>query len=144
MNSFDERLYDYCKANNYLCSRYADDIYISSNSYINDSVVVFISNLLDDLDMSINSSKTRFYSTKYRMSVTGLIITNDSRITIGSKRRSEIEKMVYNKIVNGIGDKYSIMGYLAFLKDIEPNTYNNLIIKYSKYCDGDVINKILE
>ncbi len=52
--------------------------------------------------------------------------------------------MVYNKIVNGNGDKDSIMGYLAFLKDVEPNTYNNLIIKYSKYCDVDVIEKILE
>ena len=52
--------------------------------------------------------------------------------------------MVYNKIVNGNGDKDSIMGYLAFLKVVEPNTYNNLIIKYSKYCDVDVIEKILE
>ena len=78
------------------------------------------------------------------MSVTGLIITNDSKVSIGSKRRNEIKKMVYNKIVNGNGDKDSIMGYLAFLKDVEPNTYNNLIIKYSKYCDVDVIEKILE
>jgi hypothetical protein len=30
----------------------------------------------------------------------------------------------------------------GFLKDIEPNTYNNLMIKYATYCDGDVVKAI--
>lgn len=50
--------------------------------------------------------------------------------------------MVYNKLVNGEGNSDQILGYLAFLKDIEPNSYNNLIIKYSQYCDGDIITAL--
>jgi len=34
------------------------------------------------------------------------------------------------------------LGNLAFLKDVEPNTYNSLLIKYAGYCDGDVIAAI--
>ena len=50
--------------------------------------------------------------------------------------------MIYNRLVNGNGSPESILGYLAYLKDIEPQTYNKYIIKYSTYCDGDVISAI--
>jgi hypothetical protein len=50
--------------------------------------------------------------------------------------------MIYNKLVHNQGDSNHILGYLSFLKDIEPNTYNNLIIKYSQYCDEDIIDAL--
>ena len=90
----------------------------------------------------MNYSKTKFCSSKSRRKVTGLIITNDSRISIGKERRKAIKKMVYDKLVHGKGDPYQILGHLSFLKDVEPNTYNNLIIKYSGYCSGDVIKEL--
>lgn len=142
MYSFDDALIEYCKENNYIYSRYADDIYISSRSYINNDVIDILCNELHKYGFTLNRSKTRFYSQKYRRKITGLILTNDSQASIGTERRIEIKKMIYNKLVNGIGDSEKIMGYLAFLKDIEPNTYNNLIIKYSCYCDGDIINEL--
>ena len=50
--------------------------------------------------------------------------------------------MVYEKSRHGRGDPDTILGNLAFLKDVEPSTYNKLLIKYSTYCDGDVIAAI--
>lgn len=50
--------------------------------------------------------------------------------------------MIYNRLVNGNGSPNEILGYLAYLKDAEPQIYNKFIIKYSTYCDGDVISAI--
>lgn len=142
MYSFDTALLDYCKSNNFTYSRYADDIYISSSKYIDDDIIIFLCSQLSENGFKINSSKTRFYSPKYRRIITGIVITDNFQISIGTKRRNEIKRMVYNKLVNGKGNPNQILGYLSFLKDIEPNTYNNLIIKYSQYCNGDIIEAL--
>lgn len=142
MHSFDNTLLDYCKSNNYLYSRYADDIYISSNKYIDKSIVSFLCSELERKGFRINYSKTKFYSPKYRRKVTGIILTQNSQISIGTDRRIKIKKLIYDKLVHNKGNPDEILGYLSFLKDIEPNTYNSLIIKYSKYCDEDIITAL--
>ena len=48
----------------------------------------------------------------------------------------------YDKLVHNKGNGDSILGYLAFLKDIEPQTYNNIIAKYSQYCKEDIIETL--
>ena len=45
---------DYCKAKNYIYSRYDDDIYISSNTYIDKSIVDFMRLELDRKGFKIN------------------------------------------------------------------------------------------
>lgn len=142
MYSFDTTMLEYCRANEYIYSRYADDIYISSKHYINPSVLAFLQNELAKYNFKLNDSKTRFSSSKSRRKVTGLVITNDSQISIGTERRNQIKKMVYDKLIHGRGDSNQILGYLSFLKDVEPRTYNNIIIKYSQYCDGDLIKEL--
>ena len=64
--------------------------------------------------------------------VTGLIITDTNKITIGLSLKKRIKSMVYKKIKKNEGDIVEIRGYLAFLNDIEPEYYNKLIIKYSR------------
>ena len=49
---------------------------------------------------------------------------------------------IYDRIIHGKGDPNTILGQLAFLKDVEPNTYNTLLIKYAENCDGDVVAAI--
>lgn len=142
MCSFDNQVREYCESNNYIYSRYADDIYISSDKYISQDLFRFISSELIKNGFRLNIRKTRFYSPKYRRKITGIILTNDSQISIGLERRNKIKKMIYNKLINNKGNPYEILGYLSFLKDIEPNTYNNMIIKYSKYCNGDIISAL--
>ena len=101
-----------------------------------------MSTTLRDFGFQINEKKTYFSSTKYRRKVTGLIIGTDSSVTVGSEKRKLIKKLVYDKLVHNEGDGHSILGYLAFLKDIEPHTYNNIIAKYSQYCEGDIIDAL--
>lgn len=142
MTSFDEELYAYCQERDYIYSRYADDIYISSKDYIDEDIVKTIRIALEKNGFLINLKKTRFFSTKYRRMITGIILTNDSKISVGTNRRNLIKKMVYDKLVHGKGDSEQILGYLSFLKDVEPQTYNNIIIKFARYCSGDVIAEL--
>ena len=142
MYEFDSRLTAYCASMCYTYTRYADDIYISSNSYIDESIKECIAGMLSKHGFAINFQKTRFHSKKHRQKITGVVITTDGQISIGTELRRKIQKMVYNKLRNNTGKPETILGYLAFLKDIEPHTYNSMIIKYSKYCDGDIIEEL--
>ena len=142
MHGFDVIMLGYCEKNHLKYSRYADDIYLSSNSYIDLRHVNFLSDTLGKIGFSINESKTYFSSPKYRRKVTGLVIGTDSSVTIGSKKREFIKKLVYDKLIHNKGDGNCILGYLAFLKDVEPQTYNNIISKYSQYCKEDIIEAL--
>ena len=114
MNPIDLEIMEYCESNGLLYSRYADDIYISSDAYIDSSVLTFINSVLQKYSFEINKDKTRFYSSKYKRKITGLILTNDSKISIGLKRRNQIKTMIYKKLVHHEGDSNQILGYLSF------------------------------
>lgn len=139
MYTFDETLHRYCDEHGYRYSRYADDIYISSHSFIPQTVKNVVEDQLQQKGFIMNPEKTWFKSKKCCRRVTGLILTENGRISVGSEMRRTIKKMIYNRIVNGLGDPDVILGYLAFLKDVEPAVYNRYLIKYATYCDGDVI-----
>lgn len=142
MYDFDEKLHSYCDIHNYMYSRYADDIYISSSNYIPESIKGVVGSFLSEIGLVINEDKTWFKSKKSQRRITGLIITDAGNVSIGREKRAYIKKMIYNRIINGNGDAETVLGYLAFLKDVEPGTYNKLLIKYTPYCDGDVIEAI--
>lgn len=142
MHDFDERLAKYCKQSRYVYSRYADDIYISSSNYIDANIKEYLKKLLLEYQFEINNKKTYFCSSKHRRVVTGIVITNDLKLSVGLNKRKEVKKIVYNKLVKGEGDSAKILGNLAFLKDIEPHTYDKIIIKYSRYCDEDIIKAL--
>ena len=69
---------DYCNTHSLTYSRYADDIYISSEKYLSTDILQYLTDELAKQGFRISRSKTRFYSPKYRRQVTGLIITNNN------------------------------------------------------------------
>lgn len=118
-------------------TRYADDIILSSNNYINSKITEDITSLLGKYSFKVNEKKTRFMSPAKRRMVTGLVLDR-GRVSIGFKRHKEIKKMLYKKLTKGVGDSDKILGHLFFLKDIEPEYFNKLIIKYSDF--GDILS----
>ena len=142
MYEFDSTLFDYCKKQGLRYSRYADDIYISSRKYIPKDILEYVDTLLSSQGLKQNWEKTWFCSHKNRCNITGLIITDEQTVSVGTETRSKIKKQLYDKLIHGRGDEKSILGYLSFLKDIEPDTYNKLIIKYSGYCEGDILDAL--
>ena len=142
MYKFDEKMARFCRDKNMKYSRYSDDFYISSYNYIPIEILDYIKSELFKIGFEINRYKTKFFSKKYRQRVTGLILAENKKISVGKARKIEIKKMIYNKLKKNKGNPNEILGYLSFLKDVEPNTYDNLIIKYSKYTDIDIIEAL--
>lgn len=139
---FDERILSFCNHWGYRYSRYADDIYISANSYIPEKTKDTVKECLQTYGFRINETKTWFKSKKSRHKVTGLILTDAGQVSVGTETRQKIKHMIYNRLVHGTGSPEMILGYLAYLKDVEPQVYNKYMIKYATYCDGDVISAI--
>ena len=142
MYAFDEHFTNYCNRRNWKYSRYADDIYISAQEYLPSSLQSEVNEKLHEIGFSSNAYKSWFCSKKCRREITGLILTETGKVSVGLEKRLAIKKMVYERIMHGRGDPDTILGSLAFLKDVEPNSYNSLLIKYAAYCDGDVIDAI--
>lgn len=142
MYAFDEHFTNYCNLRNWKYSRYADDIYISAQEYLPSSLKSEVDEKLHEIGFSSNAYKSWFCSKKCRREITGLILTETGKVSVGLEKRLAIKKMVYERIMHGRGDPDTILGNLAFLKDVEPNSYNSLLIKYAAYCNGDVIDAI--
>lgn len=117
-------------------TRYADDMVFSSKEFIDKNIIIDLKVLLDKYGFLMNDEKTKFMSNKGRKVVTGLIINNE-KLSIGMKKRIELKKMLYKKLKYNQGNGRQILGHLFFLKDIEPQYFNYLIIKYSKF--GNVL-----
>lgn len=124
----DDKLVDICDRMGIAYSRYADDMTFSSNDLaalkeLYEKINVIITTEGYDL----NDSKTRYYSGKGRMLVTGLIL-NSGRMTIGRRRKRNIRATLLNYFVNN-DDSVNInklFGSIAFLRDIEPEYYLKL------------------
>ena len=139
---FDQTIISHCNRFGFQYSRYADDIYISANRYLPAEIKQTVKEHLQSYGFRINESKTWFKSKKSRRKVTGLIITDTGRVSVGIATRQKIKRMIYDRLVKGTGSPDVILGYLAYLKDVEPQVYNRYMIKYASYCDGDVISAI--
>ena len=113
-------------------SRYADDMVFSSKKYIPDKIISEIEKVLLVENFQLNKDKTLFMSSKGKKFITGINV-NNSRLTLGRKKRDEIKKMVYLKISKGIGDDDKIRGYLNYVRDIDPYYFSKIINKYGDY-----------
>ncbi len=125
--------------NDIIYTRYADDLVFSSIDFIPIDMIQRVGTIAKKYKFGLNNLKTKFMSCTGRRIVTGLIIDN-GKVSIGLKRRRKIKSMLYNKIVKGQGDSQRILGYLFFLKDIEPAYFNKIMLKYSHF--GNVLEML--
>jgi RNA-directed DNA polymerase len=134
----DEEIKNYCNTKLIVYSRYADDLVFScdtKNSLI--EVYSFTNRILSSNSFSINKSKTRYMSGKGRMVITGVNI-NDGRPTVSKKIKRKLRSKIYNFLIKKDKsiDINQILGYLSFIKDIEPDYHKkilNYINKLKKY-----------
>lgn len=124
------------KYGNLKYTRYADDLIFSSPNYIQKEIIIEVETVLNKYGFELNHRKTSFMSSATRKMVTGLTIDN-GRVTVGHRLKRRIKSMVYNKLEHNDGNANVIRGYLSFLKGIEPDYFDKIIIKYSNY--GNVL-----
>lgn len=144
MYEFDKYWSDICTTKECIYSRYADDLFFSTNR------PQILAGLLEELKLdlqgrsspklTINHEKTTFSSRKTRRLVTGLVLTPDRTVSLGRKKKRKIKGMVF-RFSQGIltqEEKAYLRGYLAFAQSIEPSFLESLERKFGR----SVLNEI--
>lgn len=117
-------------------SRYADDLYFSTN--IKGKCREFLEHFttccenIDSPKITINSSKTIFLSRANKRTVCGLFITPQGNVSIGRERKNKVKELLYQYKQKKLKkpEIASLSGLLAFCKDVEPDFFNKVMIKY--------------
>ncbi len=132
----DEYWFDICEQRGITYSRYADDIYLSTNAP--NVLATIYKEIRKDLEerewpkLQINRRKVVFTSRKHNRNVTGLILTSDRRVSIGHKKKRWLRSQVF-KFTKGqlSAEQVSYLrGYLSFARSVEPNFLTRLRKKY--------------
>jgi hypothetical protein len=137
MFEFDETWSGVATGLNVIYSRYADDLYFSTNR---PNVLQEVLNRLRGRltsehrpFLTINERKTAFSSRKYRRLVAGLVLTSDRKISIGRNK-----KRMLRAIVNRLSHRqlqpqeiHQLRGWIAYVRSVEPTFVTSLQRKYN-------------
>ncbi|EZH67349.1 hypothetical protein DH09_05285 [Bacillaceae bacterium JMAK1] len=131
----DRRINGFCSIRNIVYTRYADDFVFSSNN--SDKLKKSISTLktiIEDEGYKLNDSKTRLLSPGNKRKITGLIVSDKNKISIGREKRRKLRARIHHSIFKLEEDKnlaswyeMHINGWLSFLKDVDQISYQHLV-----------------
>lgn len=135
---FDVAVFDHCRSQGITYTRYADDLYFSTNNQnLLSNIPVFVTKALIKISsprLTINEKKTYHTSKKHRRVITGLTITPERRISIGRDRKREIKTLVFQYITNAIATekKDYLRGLLSYVSNVEPEFFFSLQKKFGE------------
>lgn len=135
---FDIAISSYTIAHKMVYTRYADDLIFSTNDRdaLKDlyEYVKQICKTIAYPTLSLNFAKTVFTSKKWNRTVTGLVLTNDQRVSIGWEKKRVLRTQVYRYLQGKLADEdiAKLRGYLSFVRDVEPTLFEKLKGKVPK------------
>ncbi|MFT8700596.1 MAG: retron St85 family RNA-directed DNA polymerase [Acetobacter orientalis] len=136
MYDFDKLLSDNLKNVSY--TRYADDLTFSASRTgymvnIQKDVRKILKTILYP-KLFINDKKTVYATTKYKRVVTGIILTNDGKLSIGRDKKRKISASVHHAKLGLLApdEAKKLSGYLAYVNVVEPDFLKKLKIKYGE------------
>jgi len=138
MYDFDMRINSYCLNLNITYTRYADDLAFStSTKNILFDVPDFIQNYISEFQspwLFINRNKTTFLSKNCNRHITGLVISNDGKTSIGRKKKRAIRSMIYNYSKGKLSpsEESYLRGYLSYCRGVDNNFLTKLQEKYGE------------
>ncbi len=135
MFDFDTRMDNWAKENDFIYTRFADDITISCQKYKESKIITTALNeTLNDLEyptLQLNDSKQKFVSFKSRVTITGLNITPDHKVSLGREKKKQIRAMIHHyKDKRPL--KYEISelrGWLAYANAVDSEFFKSMQIK---------------
>lgn len=128
-------------------TRYADDLYFSTNRpNVLTEVESHVRNQLKKLSnptLLINEEKTVFTSRKRKRVVTGITLTSDNKLSIGreAKRRIKTEVFLLTKGQFPTENLANLKGRIAYFQSIEPGFINSLRIKFGEEVIRNLIKQ---
>jgi RNA-directed DNA polymerase len=133
---FDERVAKYCAKHGIMYTRYADDISLSADvSSKLREVEQFIVKLCAQIrspKVTLNSEKLVRVSKKQARRITGLVISNDAKVSLGHDKKRQIRASVHHFLTGRLNKEESLKlrGMLAYVKSVEPSFLTRLRKKY--------------
>ena len=124
----DEKIEDVCNRGNIAYSRYADDMTFSSNDFqALKEIYKSVQGIIESAGYNLNEDKTRYYTGKGRMLVTGIRL-NSGRMKTGRYRKRTIRALIHHYFVRESDsvNLNKLLGKIAFVRDIEPDYYLKL------------------
>ncbi|MBL1148330.1 MAG: RNA-directed DNA polymerase [Pseudomonadota bacterium] len=144
MYEFDHYWDQYSSERGITYSRYADDIYFSTNvpNLLNQCLIDVREYLRENPNprLFINDNKVVHTSKKRNRTVTGLTLTSDRKVSIGRDRKRQIRSLIF-KHKNGLLNEQQIgqlSGILSYVRSVEPEFITSIEQKYG----GAFINSI--
>ncbi len=131
-----------CSRDDVKYSRYADDLYFSTNRPHVLSPI--LTELREDLNrrasprLVINDAKTAFTSRKRRRLVTGLVLTSDKRVSVGRTLKRKIKTMIfqYGPVNADSGEAASLRGLISYVRSVDPTFVASLQRKFGSELKG--------
>jgi retron-type reverse transcriptase len=145
LRDFDDRVASFCSELEVSYTRYADDLSFSANVSEKlrqvEEMVKRVSEGLESPKLTLNRDKTVRASKKRSRRVTGLVLTNDARVSLGRDHKRRIRASVHHFLTGRLTRDQctELRGMLAYVKSVEPGLLSRLRKRYG----ADVIRKIL-
>jgi len=118
----------------FVYSRYSDDICLSSHSWIDvEEALGLVNRELQNYGFRLNESKTRCCGRGNARRITGVYITPEGKLSIGSKRKRDLKSRLYQYLVRGEGRADELLGLVNFCALVEPRYVSALLAKYASY-----------
>ncbi|MEX3773041.1 retron St85 family RNA-directed DNA polymerase [Pseudomonas sp. MYb118] len=136
MYEFDCKISDECTHLGVRYTRYADDLTFTTNTrgalFGLPDIVNKVCTEIAYPKLKINPEKTIFSSKGNNRHITGLVLTNDNKISLGRERKRYFRSLIHKYSLGELSseDTYALKGRLAFAKHVEPTFYNSVIQKY--------------
>jgi len=136
MYKFDEMISGRASERGVVYTRYADDLTFSTNE--KGLLFDFPNIVLEVLEkggyetIKINAEKTVFSSKKHNRHVTGLVLTNERKVSIGRDRKREIRTLIFKHLRGELSksESRSLKGLVSFARQVEPDFWLRLQKKY--------------
>lgn len=117
-------------------TRYADDLTFSAKrtGYLNsvDKIVARALKQVPYPTLKLNEAKRVVATKKYHRQVTGLVLTNEGRVSLGRDRKRAIRAALHQFVTGKLSSAAArnLHGMLAFAKDVEPEFHARMVIRY--------------
>jgi RNA-directed DNA polymerase len=136
MNAFDAAIAAAVAPDRVTYTRYADDLTFSAKraGYLNQVEKILRRTIreMKSPSLSLNESKTVLATKKYKRFVTGLILTNDGKVSLGHERKRKIRAALKHFADHklSIQEQARLAGLLAFANDVERDFVFRMERKY--------------
>jgi hypothetical protein len=144
MYEFDKSINNQVAKDKVIYSRYADDLTFSAQrtGFLNQVERTLRRTVasIDSPQLKINDDKTVLATKKYRRVVTGLVLANDGRVTIGRERKRHVRAALHHAFLGKLDGEEAgrLAGLLAYIKGVEPQFFEQLTSRYG----ADLIEKV--